>query len=99
MLFSSIPFLYYFLPMVVLVYFLVPGRGRNAVLLVSSLIFYGWGEPKLLLLMIFTIALFFLCGIAIGRAGEQKTKKFWLTLSVVISIALLGLFKYADFLL
>ena len=97
MLFSGIPFLYYFLPMVVLVYFLVPGRGKNAVLLVSSLIFYGWGEPKLLFLMIFTIVLFFLCGIAIGRAGEQKIKKFWLTLSVVISVALLGIFKYADF--
>ena len=97
MLFSSIPFLYYFLPMVVLVYFLVPGRGKNAVLLVSSLIFYGWGEPKLLLLMVFTIMLFFFCGIAIGGAGEKRTKKLWLILSVVISIALLGLFKYADF--
>lgn len=97
MLFSSIPFLYYFLPLVVLVYFLVPGRGKNAVLLVSSLIFYGWGEPKLLGLMIFTILLFYLCGLAIGRAGEQIQKKIWLTVSVVISITLLGLFKYADF--
>ena len=99
MVFSSIPFLYYFLPLVVLVYFLVPGRGRNAVLLVSSLVFYGWGEPKLLFLMIFTIVLFYLCGLAIGRAGEPQRKKFWLTLSVVISISLLGLFKYADFFL
>ncbi len=97
MLFSSIPFLYYFLPLVVLVYFLVPGRGKNAVLLVSSLIFYGWGEPKLLFLMVFTIALFYLCGLAIGASGEENRKKFWLTLSVVISLALLGLFKYADF--
>ena len=97
MLFSSIPFLYYFLPLVVLTYFLVPGRGKNAVLLVSSLVFYGWGEPKLLFLMVFTILLFYLCGLAIGRAGDTRQKKFWLTLSVVISIALLGLFKYADF--
>ena len=82
MVFSSIPFLYYFLP---------------AVLLVSSLLFYGWGEPKLLALMVFTIVLFYGCGIAIGRAGEQRTKKLWLTVSVVISIGLLGLFKYADF--
>lgn len=97
MVFSSIPFLYYFLPLVVLVYFLVPGRGRNTVLLLSSLVFYGWGEPKLLGLMVFTIVLFYLCGLAIGGAKEQKQKKFWLTVSVVISLALLGLFKYADF--
>ena len=97
MVFSSIPFLYYFLPLVVLVYFLVPGRGKNTVLLVSSLVFYGWGEPKLLWLMIFTIVLFYFCGLAIGGAGEQRIKKFWLTVSVVISVALLGLFKYADF--
>ena len=97
MVFSSIPFLYYFLPAVLLVYFLVPKRAKNAVLLLSSLFFYGWGEPKLLALMVFTIVLFFGCGIAMGRAGEQRTKKLWLAVSVVISIGLLGLFKYADF--
>ena len=78
-------------------YFLVPWKGKNTVLLLSSLIFYGWGEPKLLALMVFTIALFYLCGLAIGASGEQRRKKFWLTVSVVISIGLLGLFKYADF--
>jgi len=97
MLFSSIPFLYYFLPAVLLLYFLAPWKLKNTVLLLSSLLFYGWGEPKLLALMLFTIALFYLCGLAIGRAGEQRRKKLWLTVSVVISIALLGLFKYADF--
>ena len=97
MLFSSIPFLYYFLPAVLLVYFAVPRAAKNAVLLAASLVFYGWGEPKLLALMVFTIVLFFFCGLAIDRAGERRVKKFWLTVSVVISIALLGLFKYADF--
>ncbi len=97
MLFSSIPFLYYFLPAVVALYFLVPRNLKNTVLLLFSLVFYGWGEPKLLFLMIFTIALFYFCGLAIGRAEQQKQKKFWLTVSVVISVALLGLFKYADF--
>ena len=97
MLFSSIPFLYYFLPAVLGLYFLAPKWGKNAVLLLFSLVFYGWGEPKLLLLMVFTIALFYLCGLAIGGAGEAKWKKFWLTVSVVISVGLLGLFKYADF--
>ena len=97
MLFSSIPFLYYFLPVVLGIYFLMPVRGRNAVLLISSLVFYGWGEPKLVFLMVFTIALFFGCGLAIGRVQERKYKKLWLTVSIVISVALLSLFKYADF--
>ena len=97
MLFSSIPFLYYFLPAVLILHFLVPWKWKNAVLLFFSLVFYGWGEPKLLLLMLFTIGLFYLCGLAIGRAQERKQKKFWLKVSVVISLALLGLFKYADF--
>ena len=97
MLFSSIPFLYYFLPAVMLVYFLSPRAMKNSVLLIASLFFYGWGEPKLLGLMVFTIALFYGCGLAIGRAQTKKWKKFWLTVSIVISIGLLGLFKYADF--
>ena len=97
MLFSSIPFLYYFLPAVLILYFLAPWKLKNSVLLLSSLIFYGWGEPKLLALMVFTIALFYFCGLAIDRAGEGRGRKLWLTVSVVISIALLGLFKYADF--
>ncbi len=97
MLFSGIPFLYYFLPAVLAVYFLTPWRGKNGVLLLSSLIFYGWGEPKLLFLMLFTIALFYLCGLAIGRAEGEKGKKFWLTVSIAVSLGLLGLFKYADF--
>ena len=97
MLFSSVTFLYYFLPAVLIAYFLVPRSLKNTVLLISSLIFYGWGEPKLLGLMVFTILLFYGCGLMIGRVKEQKAKKFWLTVSIVISVALLGLFKYADF--
>ena len=99
MLFSSIPFLYYFLPVVLIAYFLVPWKLKNMVLLLFSLVFYGWGEPKLVFLMIFTISVFYLCGLAIGRAGERKWKKFWLLVSVVVSLSLLGLFKYADFFL
>ena len=97
MIFSSIPFLFYFLPLVLIVYFLVPRVLKNTVLLLSSLIFYGWGEPKLLGLMVFTIALFYGCGIAIGKCQSRKWQKFWLIVSVVISVALLGIFKYADF--
>ena len=97
MLFSSIPFLYFFLPAVLVAYFAVPRKLKNAVLLLFSLIFYGWGEPKLLFLMVFTIILFWFCGLAIGKAEEKDRKKVWLLVSVIISVALLGLFKYADF--
>ena len=99
MLFSSIPFLFYFLPAVLILYFLVPRQLKNTVLLVFSLVFYAWGEPKYVFLMIATICLFFFCGIAIGKAKEKKWKKLWLTISVVVSLALLAVFKYADFLL
>ena len=99
MLFSSIPFLYYFLPAVLIAYFLVPQKLKNAVLLLFSLVFYGWGEPKLVFLMLFTIAVFYFCGLAIGQAKQHRWKKFWLTVSVVVSLGLLGVFKYADFLL
>ena len=99
MLFSSIPFLYYFLPITLLFYFAVPWKLKNAVLLLSSLIFYGWGEPKLLILMLFTITVMYFCGLAIDAAENPRQKKFWLTVSCVVSLSLLGLFKYADFLL
>jgi len=97
MLFSSIPFLYCFLPAVVLVYFLVPRKFKNAVLLAFSLLFYGWGEPKYVFLMMATIAAFYGCGLAIGKAQIQKWKKVWLMTSVVVGIGLLAVFKYADF--
>ena len=97
MLFSSIPFLFYFLAAVLALYFLVPGKLKNAILLLFSLTFYAWGEPKYVYLMISTIVLFYLCGLAIEKTRAQSWKKFWLVLSVVISIALLAVFKYADF--
>ena len=71
MLFSGIPFLFYFLPAVLIVYFLVPRQLKNAVLLLFSLVFYAWGEPKYVFLMIGTICLFFGCGIAIGKAQSK----------------------------
>ena len=118
MLFSSIPFLYYFLPAVVLCYFLLSwavekvvcltGLGKekghkasiftkNLILLLFSLVFYGWGEPKYVFLMIGTILMFWGCGWAIGYARKKWQKRLWLTVSVVISLGLLGVFKYADF--
>ena len=95
MVFSSIPFLYYFLPAVLAVYFLTPRKGKNAVLLLASLIFYGWGELRLLPLMVFTILLCYVCGL--GIECSRSRKKLWLLASIVISVGLLGVFKYADF--
>ena len=97
MLFSSIPFLYYFLPLVMLCYFLAPKGLKNTVLLVFSLAFYAWGEPKYVFLMLATIAAFYLCGLAIGRAEQTLWKKVWLYLSVAVGIGFLAVFKYADF--
>ena len=97
MLFSSIPFLYCFLPAVVLVYFLVPRKLKNTVLLLFSLVFYGWGEPKYVFLMIATIGVLYGCGLAIGKARNPKWKKTWLLTSVVVGLGLLAVFKYADF--
>ena len=94
MLFSGIPFLFYFLPCVLLVYFIVPQKGRNAVLLAASLFFYGWGEPKFLLFMVFSIVQGYVFARLIGRG---RRKKLFLTLSHVLSFALLGYCKYADF--
>ena len=99
MLFSSIPFLFYFLPLVLILYFLVPKRLKNTVLLLFSLIFYGWGEPIYVLLMIGSIVLYYSYGLAIARCREFRWKKLWLVVSVITGIGLLGVFKYADFLI
>ena len=99
MLFSGIPFLFYFLPGVLALYFLAPKQLKNAVLLLVSLVFYAWGEPKYVFLMLATIGLFYGCGLAIDRCASVSWKRFWLTVSVVISIGLLAVFKYADFIL
>ena len=97
MLFSGIPFLYCFLPAVLGVYYLVPRGWKNAVLLLASLLFYAWGEPRYVLLMLATILVFYLCGLAIGRAGRLGRKRLFLVLSILLGLGALGVFKYADF--
>ena len=97
MLFSSIPFLYYFLPAVILCYFLAPRQLKNTVLLLFSLGFYAWGEPRYVLLMVMTIAAFYGCGLAIGKAQSNGWRKCWLWVSVIVGVGFLAVFKYADF--
>lgn len=99
MLFSSIPFLYYFLPLVVAVYFLTPARFRNAVLLLASLIFYAWGEPKYVLLMLASILSGYGFGLLQEQYRGQKGAKLVCGLSVAVSLSFLLYFKYADFFL
>lgn len=100
MLFSSLPFLYYFLPIVLIAYFLAPGRWKNAVLLLASLTFYGWGEPRYLLLMLFDILLGFGGGLLIERSAPRSRRRFWCAAAAIgCCVALLGFFKYADFFL
>ena len=97
MLFSSIEFLYYFLPIVLIGYFLLPVKLRNFWLLLVSLVFYAWGEPKLVAVMLLSIGLNWLWGIGIGRSKSQGWKRFFLVLSCITCLGLLGWFKYADF--
>lgn len=95
MLFSSITFLYYFLPAAVLLYFAVPRRARNSALLLVSLLFYAWGGPGYLLLMAADILL----GYGFGRLLERHRSRRLLVLALAGPIALLFFFKYFDFLL
>lgn len=98
MLFSSIPFLYFFLPCILLVYCLVPRFLKNTVLLLFSLFFYGWGEPRYLVWMLLAIGLGYLFGLLIERFRSRPTlAKLLLTLSVGSSLCMLGYFKYVDF--
>ena len=96
MVFSSIPFLFYFLPCVLLVYFLVPDRWKNGALLGASLVFYAWGEPKFLLVMLATILQGYIFGMLIEKSGDRRGK-ICLAVSVAISLGVLCLCKYADF--
>ena len=100
MLFSSIPFLYYFLPLVLAVYFLTPRAGKNAVLFLSSLLFYAWGEPRFCIFMLLSILQGYVFGRLIEKhAQNKKRSKLFLTASVALSLALLAYCKYADFFL
>ena len=97
MLFSSIPFLYYFLPCVIILYFAVPKCLKNSVILLSSLFFYAWGEPEYLIFMLISITQGYVFGILIERYHDRKWSKIFLAASVLISLGLLGYCKYADF--
>lgn len=100
MVFSSLLFLFRFLPAVLVAYYLVPHRWRNLVLLLFSLVFYAWGEPVYIVLMLASILISYTGGILVDRfmkTGKQNAAKATLIVSSVISLSLLGFFKYVNF--
>ena len=100
MVFSSTTFLLAFLPLVAILYYICPRKLRNALLLVFSLLFYGWGEPKYILIMLFSTVFDYCNGLAIGHfraKGREGGAKAVLIVSVVGNLAILGFFKYTDF--
>lgn len=94
MVFSSLIFMFVYLPIVLLIYYILPKKFRNFFLLIADLFFYGWGEPVLVLLMLFSIVINWIAGILIGKTDSQKKKKLVLILSVIIDLGMLGFFKY-----
>ena len=96
MLFSSLTFLFYFLPVTLALYYVLPKACRNGVLLVASLFFYAWGEPVYVVLMILSILLNYVCGREIYESDEYGRRRS-LVIAVIINLAILGFFKYAGF--
>lgn len=97
MLFSSISFLYCFLPAVLILYYIAPGILKNTVLLAASLLFYAWGEPIYVVLMVVSIAISYVFGMLLERFKDKKAAKPLLFAAVAINLGFLGYFKYADF--
>lgn len=95
MVFSSLVFLFAYLPITLLAYYLVPRQGRNIFLFIINLVFYGWGEPMLVLLMVFNIFFNYIGGFLVDKyRQDKKKKKLFLILTCVLDIGILAVFKY-----
>lgn len=102
MVFSSLLFLFRFLPAVLLLYYIAPRKIRNLVLFLFSLLFYAWGEPKYVFLMLFSITMDFFMGQMVAKSkarNNRKAAKRFLTISIVVNLSILAFFKYADFII
>lgn len=95
MVFSSVVFLFRFLPVFFICYYLVPGRMKNFILLLGSLFFYAWGEPAYILLMLFSTVSDYALGLLIEKFRGRWAAKLFLCISVAVNLSLLGFFKYA----
>ena len=98
MVFSSLEFMFLYFPVVLLLYFVTPLKWRNVTLFVTSLIFYGWGEPLYMFLMLATITVDYFFGWMVGkyRESNRKRARAYMVAAIVINLAILGFFKYAN---
>ena len=100
MVFSSIVFLYIFLPIMLLIYFIVPSKLKNGVMILASLVFFAWGEIRYIFIMLILAVMDFICGKKITKYQNNKKKKiFFLMINVVVNLGILFFFKYADFII
>src|SRR5689334_11823104 len=95
--FFDTPIYALFLTLVVLAYWQLTWRRRNGLLLVASYIFYGWWDPRFLILIALSTVVDFYCARAIARSDDDRRRKLLLTLSLVINLGFLGVFKYFNF--
>ena len=95
MIFSSILFIYYFLPLLLLVYFIIPSKYKNLVLLIFSLLFYFYGEPKYIIILLLSCVINFIGAILIDKYRSKS--KLILTFIVLYNVIQLLYFKYTDF--
>ena len=100
MVFSSIVFLYIFLPIMLLIYFIVPNKFKNAVMILASLIFFAWGEVRYIFIMLLLAIMDYICGQKINKYFENKNKKkIFLFIDIGVNLLILFFFKYADFII
>ena len=100
MVFSSIVFLYIFLPLMLLLYFIVPSKLKNAIMILASLVFFAWGEIRYIFIMLVLAVMDFICGKQITKYQNNKKKKIiFLMINVVVNLGILFFFKYADFII
>lgn len=99
MVFSSLIFIIFFLPIFLIIYYLVPNKIKNIILLIFSLIFYAWGEPLYILLLLFIAFINYISGLLIDKAKIKRRKTLILILNIFINLAFLFYFKYIDFVL
>lgn len=97
MVFSSLVFLFVFLPLIIFIYYISKDKYKNYLILTASLFFYAWGEPIYIVIMLLSIAVNFVFGKKVCKDNIRSNRKIWLVMSIVFNISMLGIFKYTGF--